>query len=226
MKWFAVMAGVLLLAGPLATAQISTWQSDPAHSEVDFSIRHLSVSDVHGHFGPVNAMIHYDKADVSKSTVTATIGVDTVNTGEDGRDDEIKSADFFDVDQFPKATFTSTEISKDGDVLWIRGNLSLHGVTKPVVLKVTGPSKPIMGSDGKPHSEFLATTTLDRLTFHIGPTFPAAIVGDQVQLVIHLMTVRDDRHGVINSQRSAPPGIAGLSGATRAGKDAFGRSQN
>lgn len=191
MKWLAVTAGAFLLAASLAPAQTSAWKSDPAHSAVNFTIRHLSLSQVHGTFGDVNAVIHYDQADVTKSTVSASIAVSTVNTGEAGRDDEIKSSDFFDVDDFPKATFNSTEISRNGDGLWVKGNLSLHGITRPVVLNVQGPEKPVMEPDGKAHSGFLATTTLDRLTFGIGPTFPAAIVGDQVQLQIRLDIVKE-----------------------------------
>jgi polyisoprenoid-binding protein YceI len=190
-RCIALAAGLLLLGAPLACAQISAWKSDPTHSEINFTIRHLSLSDVHGRFDDVNAVIRYDPADVAKSTVTASIPVDTVSTGEPGRDDVIKSSDFFDVDQFPRASFTSTEISKAGDGLWIKGNLSLHGITRPVVLKVSGPVKPMMGPDGKPHSGFLATATLDRTAFDIGSTFPAAIVGDQVQLVIRLNVVKE-----------------------------------
>lgn len=190
MNWLAVTAGLLSLSAPLV-AQVSTWKSDPVHSAVAFTIRHLGVADVHGQFGNVSAVVRYDSANVSLSSVTATIGVNTVSTGEDGRDDEIKSADFFDVYSFPSATFSSTEISRNGDDgLWIRGNLTLRGVTKPVVLDVRGPNKPVMGSDGKPHSGFLATATLDRTAFDIGPTFPAAIVGDQVKLTINLDVVK------------------------------------
>lgn len=191
LKYLALMAGAFLLACPPAKAQVSSWKSDPAHSEVNFTIRHLSLSNVRGRFGNVDATIQYDQADVSKSTVLATIGVNTVSTGEAGRDDEIKSADFFDVDLFPRAIFTSTQISKDGDGLWVKGNLSLHGITRPVVLKVKGPDQPVIGADGKAHSGFLATTTLDRTTFGIGTTFPAAIVGNQVQLEIRLDIVKE-----------------------------------
>ena len=190
MKWFAVTAGVFLLAGPLAKAQISTWKSDSAQSQVQFTIRHLAMTDVHGRFGRVDATIQYDAMDVTKSNVTATIGVATVTTGEPGRDDEIKSADFFDVDHFPRASFTSTQVSRKGDGLWVRGNLTLHGITREVLLNVRGPDKPIMGADGKPHSGFLATATLDRTAFDIGSTFPAAIVGDQVKLSIKLNIIK------------------------------------
>lgn len=72
-----------------------------------------------------------------------------------------------------------------------KGNLSLHGIIRPVVLRSSGPDKPVVGSDGKSHSGFLATATLDRTAFNIGSAFPAAIVGDQVQLVIRLNIVKE-----------------------------------
>ena len=81
MKRLAFVTGILALAAPLATAQYSTWTSDPAHSEVDFSIRHMSVSNVHGQFGKVAATILLNEADIAKSTVTATIGTATIDTG-------------------------------------------------------------------------------------------------------------------------------------------------
>ncbi|HEV2136303.1 MAG TPA: YceI family protein [Terracidiphilus sp.] len=190
MKWLVLAAGAFLLAGVPAKAQVSLWRSDPVKSRVQFSIRHLAMTDVHGRFGQVDATIQYDALDVSKSNVSATIGMDTVTTGEAGRDDEIKSADFFDVDHFPRATFTSTQVARNGDGLWVRGNLTLHGITRQVILNVHGPDKPMMGADGKAHSGFSATTTLDRTAFEIGSTFPAAIVGDQVTLTINLDVVK------------------------------------
>jgi polyisoprenoid-binding protein YceI len=191
MKRLLLTAGVFLLAAPLATAQISSWKSDPAHSRIDFTVRHLGVSDVQGHIDDVKATIEYDAVNVTRSKVRATVGIDTVSTGEAGRDDEIKSADFFDVNRFPQATFASTQVSKNGDGLWVRGNLTLHGITRLVVLNVHGPNKPVMGADGKPHSGFTATTTIDRTAFDIGSTFPAAIVGDPVKLSINLNIVKE-----------------------------------
>jgi polyisoprenoid-binding protein YceI len=190
MKWLAFAAGVLLLTGPSAVAQVSTWRSDPAKSQIQFTVRHLAMTDVHGRIGHITAIIRYDAVDVTKSDVTATIGVDTITTGEAGRDDEIKGADFFDVDHFPRAAFTSTQVSRNGDGLWVHGNLTLHGITRPVILNVRGPDKPVMGPDGKPHSGFSATTTLDRTAFEIGSTFPAAIVGDLVKLTIRLDIIK------------------------------------
>jgi len=190
MKHLAVTIGLLALAAPLAAAQTSTWKSDPSQSKVNFIIRHLSMTDVHGSIGDVSAIIHYDEADVAQSSVDATIGVNTVTTGEDGRDDEIKSSDFFGVDQFPTATFASTSVSKNGSGLWVRGKLTLHGVTRPVVLDVQGPTPPVRGADGRQHSSFTATATIDRTAFDMGNNYPAAIVGDEVKLQIDLEVIQ------------------------------------
>lgn len=190
MKRLAIMTGILALAAPLALAQSSTWTSDPAHSEVDFTITHLSVSNIHGRFGNVAATIIYNEADVTKSTVTATIGVGTVDTGIDQRNAHLKTPDFFDIATFPNATFTSTSISKNGSKLSITGNLTLRGVTKPVVLEAEGPTGPVPGMEHKPHAGFSATTTISRTAYGIGAKFPSAIVGDEVKLTIELEVVK------------------------------------
>jgi polyisoprenoid-binding protein YceI len=186
MKRFAIVSGILALAAPLAMAQASTWVSDQAHSEVDFSITHLAISNVHGRFGKVAATIVYDQADPSKSTVTATIGIGSVDTGEDARNNHLKTPDFFDFAQFPTASFTSTSVAKSGNGLVVNGNLTLHGVTKPVVLNVEGPIGPVQGMDQKQHAGFSATTTISRSAFGIGSKFPSAMVGDEVKLSIDL----------------------------------------
>jgi polyisoprenoid-binding protein YceI len=186
MKRLAIVTGILALAAPLALAQTSTWKSDTAHSEVDFSIKHLGVSNVHGRFGKVNATLVFNEADITKSTVTATIGVDTVDTGEEARNTHLKTPDFFDVANLPTATFTSTSVAKNGSNLTVSGNLTLHGVTKPVVLEVEGPSAPVQGMDHKPHAGFSASTTISRTAFGIGTKFPSAILGDDVKLTIEL----------------------------------------
>jgi polyisoprenoid-binding protein YceI len=190
MKRLALVTGILALAAPLALAQTSTWVSDPAHSEVDFSITHLSISKVHGRFGKVAATLAYNEADVTKSTVTATIGVTTVDTGVEQRDTHLKSANFFAVESFPSATFTSTSVVKSGNKLTITGDLTLHGVTKSVVLEAEGPAGPVPGMDHKPHAGFSATTTISRSAFGIGAKFPPAMVGDEVKLEIELDVVK------------------------------------
>jgi polyisoprenoid-binding protein YceI len=190
MKRLAILTGILALTAPLAMAQTSTWTSDPAHSEVDFSITHLAISNVHGRFGMVAATIALNETDISKSTVNATIGIGTVDTGEEKRNGHLKSPDFFDATTFPSATFTSTSVAKSGNKLTVNGNLTVHGVTKPVVLDVDGPTGPIQGMDHKSHSGFSATTTISRTAFGIGTKFPAAMVGEDVKLTIELDVVK------------------------------------
>jgi polyisoprenoid-binding protein YceI len=186
MKHFKLVSAALALIAPVAIAQTSTWKADSAHSEVDFVVKHLAISNVHGRFGKVDATIAYDEKDITKSTVNATIDVAGVSTGETPRDNHLKTDSFFDVAKYPTATFTSTSVAKGGLGLQVSGNLTLHGVTKPVVLDVAGPSGPITGMDKKPHAGFEATTTIHRLDFGIGSTFPDAVVSDEVQLTLDL----------------------------------------
>jgi polyisoprenoid-binding protein YceI len=191
MKRLAFLSGILALAAPLALAQTSAWSTDPAHSAVYFSIRHGGVSNVHGRFGGVIGTLVYNETDITKSTVTVTIDTTTVDTGVSARDADLKSTNFFDVAKFPTATFTSSGVVKNGNKLTVNGNLTLHGVTLPVVLDVEGPSKPVEGAmDKKPHSGFTAITTLSRTAYGIGTSFPAAVVGDDVKLTIELEIIK------------------------------------
>jgi len=190
MKRSAILTGVLALAAPLAFAQSSTWVSDPNHSEVDFTVTHLSISKVHGRFGNVHATLVYNEADVTKSSVQVNIDAATADTGVAPRDSDLKSANFFDVANFPSATFTSTGVAKNGNKLTVTGNLTLHGTTRPVTLDVEGPSGPVEGMDHKPHAGFSASTTISRTAFGIGSKFPAAMVGDDVTLNIELDVVK------------------------------------
>jgi polyisoprenoid-binding protein YceI len=191
MKRLTLVTGILALAAPLALAQASTWASDPAHSEVDFSIKHGGVSNVHGRFGKVAATIVYNEANVAKSSVKATIDTVTVDTGETARDNHLKTDAFFDTAKFPTATFVSTSVVKSGSKLKVSGNFTLHGVTKPIVLEVEGPATPtINGMDKKLHSGFSASTTISRTAFGIGTSFPALVVGDEVKLIIELEIVK------------------------------------
>ena len=190
MKRFAMMLGMLAMGVPMAVAQTSTWTPDKAHSEVDFSILHMSLSKVHGRFGNLGGQIVWNDTDVTKSTVNMTIDVNTVDTGVAPRDTDLKSAGMFDVAQFPTATFVSTSVAKSGNGLTVNGNLTLHGVTKPVTLTVEGPTGPAQGMGGKMHAGFSATTTISRKDFNLGTKYPAAVLGDDVQLSIDLDVVK------------------------------------
>jgi polyisoprenoid-binding protein YceI len=182
--------GTLALAAPLALAQTSTWVPDKAHSGVDFSILHMSLSNVRGHFGNIGGSIVWNDGDITKSAVNVTIDVTTVDTGVAARDADLKSDHFFDVAQFPTATFVSTGVSKSSGGLTVSGNLTLHAVTKPVVLQIQGPKGPVTGMDKKLHSGFSGTTTVKRTDFGIATKYPASMVGDDVTLNIDLDVVK------------------------------------
>ena len=186
MKRLAILSGILALAASLAVAQTSTWAPDKAHSSVDFTILHMGLSNVRGHFGNIGGTITLDEADISKSKVNVTIDVTTVDTGVSMRDNDLKSENFFDVAKFPTATFESTSVAKSGNGLTVSGNLTLHGVTKPVVLQVEGPTGPIPGMDKKPHSGFSASTIVSRTAFGLGTKYPSSMLGDDVKLNIDL----------------------------------------
>lgn len=186
MKRLALLGGVLALAAPLALAQTSTWSPDPAHSDVSFSVLHLSLSKVRGHFGTVSGKIVLDPADLSKASVDVAIDVTGVDTGSSMRDTDIKGPNFFNIAEFPKATFISTSVASAPGGFTVTGNLTLHGVTRPVVLRVEGPTGPVTGMDQKQHEGFSATATLNRRDFDIGPNYPDNIVGSQVNLTIDL----------------------------------------
>ena len=186
MKLLKIASVLLAMTAPLAMAQTSTWKADSAHSEVDFSIKHLGISNVRGRLGKVEATVVYDEKDITKSTVNATIDVSGLDTGNSSRDNDIKSDSYFSVEKFPSATFVSTSVAKGGSGLQISGNLTLRGTTKAVVLDVDGPTAPITGMDKKPHSGFSASTTIHRLDFGIGAKTPTSIVSDEVKITIDL----------------------------------------
>lgn len=190
MKSFVLALGLVSLAAPMVGAQTSTWAIDPAHSEVEFAVRHMGVSNVHGRIGGINGNIIFNDADATKSTVSVTIDVNTLDTGVTNRDSDLKSPNWFDVAKFPSATFESTSVTLSGTHMKIDGNLTIHGIKRPVELDVEGPSPAVPGMDHKPHSGYSATTTIKRKDFGVGANAPATMVGDDIKLTIELEVVK------------------------------------
>jgi polyisoprenoid-binding protein YceI len=190
MKSLPLALGLLTIAAPFVGAQTSTWAIDPAHSEVDFTVRHMSVSNVHGRIGGITGNVVLNESDATKSTVSVTIDMTTEDTGVSPRDNDVKGPNLFDVAKFPTATFISTKVAKSGMGLKVTGNFTLHGVTRPVELDVEGPSAPMPGMDKKPHSGFSATTTINRKDFGVGPNYSDAVVSDAIKLTIDIEVVK------------------------------------
>ncbi|MFT4112851.1 YceI family protein [Silvibacterium sp.] len=184
----------LTLAATLLTASAafaqSSWKIDPAHSQAEFTIRHMGISNVHGRFSNINGVVSLDDQDLSKASVTATVDTTTVDTGVAQRDGHLKSPDFFDTAKFPTMTFVSKSVEKDGDDYKVNGDLTLHGVTKPVVLHLDAPEKSIIGMDGKPHRGFTATTTIHRQDFGLvwNGTLKSgdSVLGDDVKISLDI----------------------------------------
>ena len=188
-------AMVLMTGVAAVSAQTKDWKIDPAHSEADFAIKHMAISTVHGSFRGVSGVVKFDPANVAQSAVEASVDMSTVNTGVDARDKHLKSPDFFDTAKFPTMTFKSTGVTKSGDGYKVAGDLTLHGVTKPVVLSLEAPGKEQVGMDGKSfHRGFTATTTINRrdfgLTWNGSLKSGDSVLADDVKIELDVEAVR------------------------------------
>jgi polyisoprenoid-binding protein YceI len=181
---FTAALSALLLTGVSAFAQNSTWTIDKNHSQVNFQIRHMTVSNVRGSISGVTGTIVWDDKDPTKSSVEATIDATTVTTNNDARDKHLKSPDFFDVAKNPTLTFKSTSVTGTAGKLKVIGDLTLAGVTKSVTLDVDGPTAPVKGQGGKMVTGLSVSGTLKRTDFNFGPKFTSPTLGDDVKFTI------------------------------------------
>jgi polyisoprenoid-binding protein YceI len=181
-RLFSLLAAVLFATA--AWAQGSEWQIDPAHTTVAFTVRHMGISNVHGRFTKVSGSAMVDDSDMTKSSVNATIDIGSITTGNDSRDNDLRSPNYFDAAQFPTMTFKSKSITKAGDnKLKVVGDLTIKGVTKEVTLDVDGPSSPIkMGPNQR--RGLSATTSVSRKDFGVGAKTPSAMVGEEIKIEI------------------------------------------
>jgi len=193
MKRLAAVATTLALAPALALAEAATWSIDPAHTMSGFSVRHLVIATVKGEFGKTTGAVKLDDADITRSSVEATIDATTVNTRIADRDKDLRSPNFFDVEKFPTIAFKSTRVEKDGDGLKVTGDLTMKGVTKAVVLAVTGPTPPIKDPWGNTRRGLHARTKLSRKEFGLlwnAMVEAGPVVGDEVQVEIDAELVK------------------------------------
>ena len=183
---FLALASLVLGSAALSRAAVESYTIDPVHSNVGFTIRHF-VSKVSGSFTKVSGTIAVDRDNLEKSTVEATIAVSSVNTSNEKRDTHLQSADFFDAAKFESITFKSTSWKKTGeDSFDVTGNLTIHGVTKAVVLKTKllgfGP-----GMNGVQLSGWEISTTLNKADFGVnGPSMLGKALGDEVAVSINV----------------------------------------
>ena len=178
---FVLSVGLLFVAETCA-AQAQTWQIDPAHSSSQFSVRHLGISTVRGVFEKTSGTVVYDPNDPTKTQIDATLDATTVNTRIQMRDNDLRSPNFLDVAKYPTITFKSKRAEAAGaGKLKVTGDLTIHGVTKEVVLDVDGPSQPVNAMGGM-RMGAEATTKINRHDF--GVNGAASMVGDDISIVI------------------------------------------
>ena len=189
-----VLLALVALAPALALAAPTTWNIDATHSTAGFSVRHLVISQVRGEFTKLSGAVVLDDADLVRSRVEATIDASSVDTRVPDRDTHLRSADFLDTAKYPTITFRSTKVERAGkDRLAVTGDLTLHGVTRPVKLDVA-TSPVVKGMFGETRRGFSATTTIARKDYGLiwnklveaGPA-----VGDEVVITLDVEAVQD-----------------------------------
>jgi polyisoprenoid-binding protein YceI len=181
------------LAAPQTTT--TTWTLDPVHSVAEFKVKHMMISNVKGQFTGITGVLTLDEDDIVNSRVEATIDASTINTREVQRDAHLKSADFFDVEQFPTLSFRSTQVKRTGDdELSVTGDLTIHGVTRQVTFEVEGPTAAGKDPWGNTRIGLSATTKVNRKEF--GLTWNAVLetggilVGEDVTITLDLEFVK------------------------------------
>jgi polyisoprenoid-binding protein YceI len=175
---------------------ISTWTIDPTHSTVEFSVKHMMISTVKGRFRDFEGTARIDDDDPSASSVSASVDVSSIDTGQEQRDAHLRSDDFFNADLFPKLTFVSTGIERVDDDSWkLAGALTMRDATRPVVFDVEFEGR---GNDpwGKERAGFLATTKINRgdygINFNGLMEAGGVVVGDSVKITLNLELIREN----------------------------------
>jgi polyisoprenoid-binding protein YceI len=197
-RFTLIATAVVLALGSVAGA--ATFEIDPAHTSAEFAVRHLMVSKVRGHLGKVTGMINLDETDPTKSSVDATIDATGIDTREPKRDMHLKGPDFLDVSKYPTITFKSKKITRLSDTKFqVTGDLTLHGVTKEVVLDVEGSPKPFNDPMGNLRLGGAVATRLNRKDFGIAWNKAldggGVVVGDDVDVTIDIEVIQKNAVG-------------------------------
>jgi polyisoprenoid-binding protein YceI len=178
-----------------AMAFATIWNIDPDHTNIGFKVRHLMISNVKGSFNKHSGVVDINDKDITKSKVQVSIDTASINTNVQKRDDHLRSTDFFDVTKFPTMTFVSKKVAKAGeDRLKVTGDLTLHGITKEVVLDVEGPTKESRDPYGYIRSGAVASTKINRKDFGLvwnkALETGGVVVGEEVTINLEIEMIK------------------------------------
>lgn len=170
------------------------WNIDPSHSEVTFTVRHMMISKVTGTFNVFKGELEIDEQNPANSFVKAEADASSINTRDPQRDGHLKSPDFFDVEKYPTITFVSTNVAKNGSGYKVTGDLTLHGVTKPVTFAVDYTGTVAKDPYGMQRAGLSATTSINRgdfgLTWNSALEAGGVLVSEEVKISIDLEAVK------------------------------------
>lgn len=195
MKFSHVLALAWFALPSLAHA--ASYEIDPVHSSAQFAVKHMMISTVRGEFTKLSGTAVIDDKDLAKANISATIEAGSISTRIEKRDEHLRSPDFLDSAKFSSITFKSTEVKKAGEGKYkVTGNLTLHGVSKSVVLDVEAPATELKDPYGSVKRGAVATTTINRkdfgLTWNKALEAGGVMVGENIQITIDLQLVRKD----------------------------------
>jgi polyisoprenoid-binding protein YceI len=182
MKKFILLGAAVLSLSAFDTIN-PTWKADPPHSQLGFTVTHFGINDISGTFNDFQTTVSSKKPDFSDARFELTAKTASVDTRVEARNNHLKSADFFDVEKYPALTYTSTSIKKTGRNHYkLTGNLSLHGITKPVTTDLVYKGTTINPMSKKQTVAFQITGAIRRSAFGIGEKFPEAVISDEVRI--------------------------------------------
>ena len=179
MKKFFVIASIFVALSAFTTAGL--WKNDPPHSQLGFTVTHLGIADVSGTFNDFDVKVTSSKPDFSNASFELTAKTASIDTRVEARNNHLKTADFFDVEKYPTLTFKSTGLKKAGTNQYkLSGDLTLHGITKPVVMDLHYKGTVENPMSKKQTAGFQLTGTIKRSDFAIGGNFPNTMISDEV----------------------------------------------
>lgn len=185
MKKIVIVA--VLVLGSLAAFSQTTWTNDPAHSRLGFVVKHLTVSEIDGRFANFSVKVTTSKADYSDAQIDVEAQVASIDTDVEARDNHLRSADFFDAEKYPTLTFKSSSLKKTGKNKGkLYGNLTFHGVTKPVVLDVDYFGTVINSMNNAETAGFKIQGEIKRSDFNLGANYPEALISDKIKIVANV----------------------------------------